>query len=844
MTRTISGGAGTDMAIFGATDDTITSATSVSVEIVSMGAGNDLFDVLLSSPLNASFDLGTIDGAKGFQLFGATPTDEAGAALSGVGDVNGDGFADFVIGAPGTNSHDGEAYLVFGRGDGFLPSIDLGVASPHYARLEGLGQAGFSVSGGDINGDGLNDVVVGANTAGGAGRAHVVFGKATGWADVSGTMHAIDLTTLNGTNGFTLCNGSAATTQFGFDATFAGDVNGDGNGDLLVTAPDDGSTGKAYVVYGKASGWAASNQVEGPGSVAHTTLTGANIASLSLAGDVNGDGFGDFIVGAPVNDGGRAYLVFGGANLAGTIDVTRLADRHTGVEILSGGNSDAAGYSVAGGGDVNGDGRADLIVGARGTSTAYVVFGRATADWSDGNGNGNGDYVVDPTAVDGTNGFVIGGVGADDKLGWSVAFGGDVNGDGLSDIIVGAPESSTSGFTDNGAAYIVYGRAAGWQSSFDVTSLTASQGVRLEGAGHDDRAGFAVSGLGDINGDGLDDVATSGTGGGIDIGRTYVLFGDTRLGSGAETAARTLLGGAGDDILRGDDTDELGNANIIFGEAGDDVLSSAAAMAGHHHLLFGGEGTDTASFARETGSVYADLNTGGGHVDGVLANLMIGVENATGGWGADALVGNGLANRLDGGEGASDDLLFGGGGDDVLVGGNRAAGGHNQLFGGDGSDTVDYSGETLPLTASLTGLYGYVGGVAGADLCDTYNSIENLTGGSASDVLVGDAGANVIEGGAVADQLYGRGGADTFVYDAWGDSNVVTGYDTIVDFVTGLDRIDLRAFHTDVSHVSIVSGPAATKLLIEATPGTFVGATDLAISLIGVNAISAADILF
>ena len=138
--------------------------------------------------------------------------------------------------------------------------------------------------------------------------------------------------------------------------------------------------------------------------------------------------------------------------------------------------------------------------------------------------------------------------------------------------------------------------------------------------------------------------------------------------------------------------------------------------------------------------------------------------------------------------------------------------------------------------------------MSATDLRDTYNSIENLTGGSALDVLVGDGLANILEGGGGAEQLYGGAGADTFVYTGYADSNVVTGYDTVADFVAGTDKIDLRALGTNSSRVIITSDGIATKLLVELSPGTFDGVfdgnTDLAVAFIGGNALTVADILF
>ncbi len=111
--RVVSGGAGTDTVILSSGNDTIGSSMALSAENVQLGDGDDVYAIALSSPLGISFDLGGIDGTNGFRFDGGAATDEAGASLTGVGDVNGDGLADFVVGAPGVDGHAGEAYLVF-----------------------------------------------------------------------------------------------------------------------------------------------------------------------------------------------------------------------------------------------------------------------------------------------------------------------------------------------------------------------------------------------------------------------------------------------------------------------------------------------------------------------------------------------------------------------------------------------------------------------------------------------------------------------------------------------------------------------------------------------------------
>jgi Ca2+-binding RTX toxin-like protein len=301
-----------------------------------------------------------------------------------------------------------------------------------------------------------------------------------------------------------------------------------------------------------------------------------------------------------------------------------------------------------------------------------------------------------------------------------------------------------------------------------------------------------------------------------------------------------LTGGSGNDVLIGD---ALGNilaggagADVLYGQGGDDVLIGGSAPAGSTNQLWGGTGIDTASYVGTAGAVYADLGALAGYVNGLLVDQMNSIENLTGGSGSNVLVGDANDNVLTGG--ASADVLYGQGGDDILIGG-AAASGTNQLWGGTGNDTASYDGTTGKVYADLGAQSGYVNGV----LVDQMNSIENLTGGSNADTLVGDAGANRLTGGAGADSLWGKGGADIFVYNDYADSNLVTGYDIIGDFVSGTSKLDLTALHTDASHIVIQSDAQSTSIYIEKTVGVLDVSTDLAISLVGPHAITLSDIL-
>lgn len=346
--------------------------------------------------------------------------DRAGHAVAAAGDVNGDGFADFIVGAPSTryeNYEGGEAYLIFGKAGGWPDAQRLvELDGTDGVRLQGdsFQQLGMDVAAaGDINGDGFGDVVV---TGGGSRDAYVVFGHAGAWA---GT---IDVNALDGADGFRI-EGAGSVAE-------AGDINGDGIDDVIVGAAD-GTTG--HVIYGRETPWAASYvlaEMEG------TTVAPGNLTGI---GDVNNDGFDDLAATDPtadphgIVDAGSVFVIFGDDSL---VDTT------VDVDSLNGGNgfrldgaSLAGGLTVAAAGDVNGDGIEDFLVNADET---YVIYG---------NVDGWGAF-FELGEINGVNGFAI-----DNKGAIARSFG-DFNDDGFSDIVFGNTGTTSS---DPGWSQVFYG---------------------------------------------------------------------------------------------------------------------------------------------------------------------------------------------------------------------------------------------------------------------------------------------------------------------------------------------------------------------------------------------------
>jgi hypothetical protein len=505
-----------------------------------------------SRPVRAIVNLQDAADPSILRIPGPNDADATGYFVSGIGDTNKDGRGDFLISTSKTNTSAtldsrscmGEAYVVFGQPS--IPAFPIDVLSINTTTGFVIPNIqGFTISktetgwqtwsqsigapAGDVNGDGVADFMISnfrtttSYPQGNTGVAYVIFGKTSGFGA------SLDLASLNGADGFKISAGYLSTTEtdgyanvlpgkrlaaraatfseraLGF-AISGGDVNGDGYADIMIGDPWNGRlTGEVSVVYGQSSSFGPAYYVDSLGTSGFNIPGMAPLSNVGQAvsvGDINGDGKADIVFN---NQKGFAYVVFGATNFSSIYNLAALNGAN-GFEIVG---APAGNKMALATGDVNGDGRSDIILTTpdQGQGVVYVVFGSASFAPQ-----------FNVTSLNGSNGFSIKGTATGRTLGVSIATG-DVNGDHIADLIIAESDSACI----RGSAYVIYGKADfSSDAAFNLNALDGTNGYKIINIPGCDYQGFTVS-TADVDGNGRDDVLI-GSGAQVSGGEAWVVL--------------------------------------------------------------------------------------------------------------------------------------------------------------------------------------------------------------------------------------------------------------------------------------------------------------------------------
>ncbi|MBE9187540.1 FG-GAP repeat protein [Microcoleus sp. LEGE 07076] len=590
---------------------------------------------------------------------------------------------------------------------------------------------------GDINGDKIDDIIVGSfgadpNNVNAAGKSQVIFGNQKFPASVN-------LSQLNGQNGFTL-NGTDAEGFSGGTVSSAGDINGDGIKDFIIGAfgaavNGQNNAGKTYIVFGTNQGFPTNFNLANLNGNNGFAVTGTNTfdyAGLFATGisDINGDRIDDILISAPGPLGGtpgKSYVIYG--RTTGFSPNLNLAEiNNNNGFVINGIDGNSSG--TASSGDINGDGIPDLVIGADGGTTngginagkTYVIFGQ----------QGGFSGSVNVPELNGTTGFFIAGLNAEERSGIALTATGDINGDGNKDIVIGSPGATVGEQINAGKTYVVFGKKDAFPVIINPAELNGSNGFTIFGFDAEGSAGNAVSYAGDINKDGFDDLLIGASSANSDdknnAGKTFIVFGKKEFSANfslAEANGKNAL------VLNGVETDGLVGTAVsgggdINGDGIDDIIVGAPGSLfqdspGKSYAVFGSRGFGFANPNNGLEGTVQDDIINGTQEDDTISGRQ-GNDKIFGNVGQDVLSGN-----------LNDDYLDGEKGQDIVIGGD----GNDSLFGGLGNDVLKGDNGNDILT-----------GVDINAINPGIEEIDTLTGGGGSDIFIlGDANNTYYDNG-------------------------------------------------------------------------------------------------
>jgi hypothetical protein len=472
-------------------------------------------NILLPAPMPATFNISNLNGANGFTISGFASSSNSGYSVNGVGDVNSDGIADIAIGGPNYNGGDGIVYVIYGN-----KTIGNVTAFPSSFNVSQMNTTqGFIItySGEDanigtsiaqinnVNGNGKSGIIIGGpNYYYDYGLSFVVYGSNNNFQS------PFDLSSLNGNNGFKIT--SSGMEQLGSAVGGCNDVNGDGLGDIIIGAPWYGPIasldGAAHVIFGNLNGFSSSFSVEDlDGNNGFTVIPAiANSLGYSVnsAGDINADGYGDIVVTSTFTyQSPYCYVVFGQASPIAIFNVSNLNGTN-GFSLNTCSGSEYAGDI----GDINNDGINDL-----GISNGHVVFGSKNAFPS----------VIDDSWFNGINGFEFSYVGQSRNTDKSLASSyssmivglGDINGDRIDDFAANGYENIA----------IIFGQNSSFPAYYEL-NLNGNNGYQIIGVPQCGSYSNPIIGkAGDVNADGLNDIIISNACDSPENGQTYIVYG-------------------------------------------------------------------------------------------------------------------------------------------------------------------------------------------------------------------------------------------------------------------------------------------------------------------------------